>query len=45
MAAARAPADAAEKLAASVHPLAKKKLKAAPTPVLVNKVSSTYMLP
>ena len=43
--AARVPADAAEKLAASVHHLAKKKHKAAPTPVTVHKVSSAYMLP
>ena len=45
VAAARLPADAAEELAASVHPLAKKKPKAAPTPVLVNRVSSKHMLP
>ena len=45
MAAARVPADAAEELATSVHPLAKKKPKAAPTPVHVHKVSSAYMSP
>ena len=45
VAAARLPADAAEELAASGHPLAKKKPKAAPMPVLVNKVSSACMSP
>ena len=45
VAAAGVPADAAEKLAASDHPLAKKKLKAAPAPVPVHKVSSACMSP
>ena len=39
------PTDAAEELAASVHPLAKKKPKAAPSPVHIHKVSSAYMSP
>ena len=45
MATAGVPTDAAEELAASVHPLAKKKPKAAPTPVHIHKVSSAYMSP